>query len=865
MAAPKFCGRDRLSAAEFAASSVEAILALAKFGIAIVSPFYEGFADSGVPDRAAWLSASSCVPVYPEEPCQGLSCSASKWEKAKVVACDVALALGHNAAARLALVTGVTGVNDGHRPHQLGRDLAPFRVAGTASGSVQSVDVSASAAEPGCDQQDSAATRLLLPGRDRDCTGCSLTAAFDGWPRFGLESHDGADDARRVSQTTVTASAPADAADADLCAERGCPSVDTGDEASSSPATVLDAGLRARRAEAEVQAGGIAPAAVALPASVAFNALPVRLSHFEPTAPRDAAVFCNAVLVVDISGLPALPGEAGPVQRSGTSSPGDVPSRHRVPRGGVGDGGALRPQRGKGADATAGTRGLAEDASRPRHTSLDLDTERALSDPGAALGTLSQPAGARTGLSARNAPTASSAISWLVRDGDTSGHASAAPARHPEPASSALAVSASFSAGGMPHAPERSEYASAPGAYGSYGDAAVPSGHAYSLPSFSGSFGIGASSGGTAGADASGGAGGDSRPTADSRGLPFSGGHVLPVAAEYMHYGAPPASAALGPGLFAGPAAGGGGQPMAAQSGAGSGFGGLRGGGPSPGGMHTAHGPMILTRAECKRLDTRALAAHVHFVCTQPPGMLDVAAMRDALRELQDRTHTRLADVLRTMKDVGYPEVAALALGAALAQDPLSLTYALQTVTNLGMQEGMRSRLGACGCIEAAARCLAPESKQQLRAVKDAIVALRHLAYENDDNKIRIIESGAMALTVDSMARFRESPQVQKQACKALKIFAVHTRRGDDVKHAVLAAGGVSALLHCLYSYHSDTQVATAALEAIATLCHLREARQVAARLHAARLLQDVSAFAYQTGDRHVQEACRVASIKLSM
>lgn len=351
----------------------------------------------------------------------------------------------------------------------------------------------------------------------------------------------------------------------------------------------------------------------------------------------------------------------------------------------------------------------------------------------------------------------------------------------------------------------------------------------------------------------------------DSWGLPFSGGHVLPVAAEYMHYGAPPASAALGPGLFAGPAAGGGGQPMAAQSGAGSGFGGLRGGGPSPGGMHTAHGPMILTRAECKRLDTRALAAHVHFVCTQPPGMLDVAAMRDALRELQDRTHTRLADVLRTMKDVGYPEVAALALGAALAQDPLSLTYALQTVTNLGMQEGMRSRLGACGCIEAAARCLAPESKQQLRAVKDAIVALRHLAYENDDNKIRIIESGAMALTVDSMARFRESPQVQKQACKALKIFAVHTRRGDDVKHAVLAAGGVSALLHCLYSYHSDTQVATAALEAIATLCHLREARQVAARLHAARLLQDVSAFAYQTGDRHVQEACRVASIKLSM
>ncbi|KAA0166793.1 hypothetical protein FNF31_01168 [Cafeteria roenbergensis] len=351
----------------------------------------------------------------------------------------------------------------------------------------------------------------------------------------------------------------------------------------------------------------------------------------------------------------------------------------------------------------------------------------------------------------------------------------------------------------------------------------------------------------------------------DSWGLPFSGGHVLPVAAEYMHYGAPPASAALGPGLFAGPAAGGGGQPMAAQSGAGSGFGGLRGGGPSPGGMHAAHGPMILTRAECKRLDTRALAAHVHFVCTQPPGMLDVAAMRDALRELQDRTHTRLADVLRTMKDVGYPEVAALALGAALAQDPLSLTYALQTVTNLGMQEGMRSRLGACGCIEAAARCLAPESKQQLRAVKDAIVALRHLAYENDDNKIRIIESGAMALTVDSMARFRESPQVQKQACKALKIFAVHTRRGDDVKHAVLAAGGVSALLHCLYSYHSDTQVATAALEAIATLCHLREARQVAARLHAARLLQDVSAFAYQTGDRHVQEACRVASIKLSM
>ena len=270
-----------------------------------------------------------------------------------------------------------------------------------------------------------------------------------------------------------------------------------------------------------------------------------------------------------------------------------------------------------------------------------------------------------------------------------------------------------------------------------------------------------------------------------------------------------------------------------------------------------------LTRAECRRLDTVGLVRHVHALCADPSLPAETSGLRDALREFQDRTHTRNADSLAAMMDAGFPDVAAMALRVAMDRDPLSLTYALQTVTNLGMHEVMRARLGDTGCIEAIAGCLRHDAGHQQRAVKDGIVALRHLAYENDENKIRIIESGAMGLAVHCMGRFRDAPQVQKQACNALKIFAVHTRRGDDVKRAVLTAGGVDALLSCLFMYRGDTQVASAALGALSTLFHLREARAHATRLGAPHLIQDISAMAYRAGNRQLQEACRQAGSKL--
>jgi hypothetical protein len=242
---------------------------------------------------------------------------------------------------------------------------------------------------------------------------------------------------------------------------------------------------------------------------------------------------------------------------------------------------------------------------------------------------------------------------------------------------------------------------------------------------------------------------------------------------------------------------------------------------------------------------------------------VDTSALRDALRELQDRTHTRHADELAKFRDQSYPEVAIAALRAALVADPLALTYALQTVTNLGMQESMRAQLGGLGCIELAAASMRPEAGQQQRAIKDAIVALRHLAYENDDNKIRIIESGAMAMVVAAMGAYQDSIQVQKQACNALKIFSVHTRRGDDVKRAVLAAGGLEALLHSLFSCRGDPVVAVAAVTAIATLCHLRDAKARALDLNAPALIQDILVMAHHGGERQLYDACRQALVRL--
>lgn len=295
-------------------------------------------------------------------------------------------------------------------------------------------------------------------------------------------------------------------------------------------------------------------------------------------------------------------------------------------------------------------------------------------------------------------------------------------------------------------------------------------------------------------------------------------------------------------------------------------MGGYAGEGGSAGGGYGGvgpEGPVLLTRSECQRLDVRQLAGHVMSICGHIPGAVDTSALRDALRELQDRTHTRVSDELAKFRDHSYAEVATAALRASVGADPLALTYALQTVTNLGMQEAMRAQLGALGCIELAAACMRPEAAQQQRAIKDAIVALRHLAYENDDNKIRIIESGAMSMVVVAMAAHRDSTQVQKQACNALKIFSVHTRRGDDVKRAVLAAGGVEALLETLFTCRGDPFVAIAAVNAIATVCHLREARARATEMHAAALVQDILVMAHHGGERKLYDACRQCLVRL--
>ena len=149
------------------------------------------------------------------------------------------------------------------------------------------------------------------------------------------------------------------------------------------------------------------------------------------------------------------------------------------------------------------------------------------------------------------------------------------------------------------------------------------------------------------------------------------------------------------------------------------------------------------------------------------------------------------------------------------------------------------------------------------RVLKDAVVALRHMAYENDDNKVRMATSGAVAQVVTSMTLCKDSAQVQRQCCGALSIFAVHSSKGDVAKHTIVASGGVGAILAAIQQHMSDVGVVVAALKALGTLVHMPAARTAALEAGAEAVCAEVKAAAESRGSKQLLDVLRQTERRL--
>jgi len=236
--------------------------------------------------------------------------------------------------------------------------------------------------------------------------------------------------------------------------------------------------------------------------------------------------------------------------------------------------------------------------------------------------------------------------------------------------------------------------------------------------------------------------------------------------------------------------------------------------------------------------------------------------LRDGLRDMQDRTHTRDEVALLKFASQGYIEACLGALALGRAKDPSTASYALQTVSNLAMQTEVRQIAAEKGVIEAIVGAMQAYPAAG-RVLKDAVVALRHMAYENDDNKVRMATSGAVAQVITSMTLCKESAQVQRQCCGALSIFAVHSSKGDVAKICIVTSGGVGAILSAIQLHLADAGVVVAALKALGTLVHMPAARQAALDAGAEAVCAEVKASAESRGSKQLLDVLRQTQRRL--
>lgn len=217
--------------------------------------------------------------------------------------------------------------------------------------------------------------------------------------------------------------------------------------------------------------------------------------------------------------------------------------------------------------------------------------------------------------------------------------------------------------------------------------------------------------------------------------------------------------------------------------------------------------------------------------------------LRDRLRSLQDRSHSRDDLFVRHLGAAGYLELsaAAVVIGAQTLRDAVTTSYALQAVGNLAMEDSCRQRLASMGMIEMVIDAMrAFPGSSGSRVQKDAMVALRHLAYENDANKQRILDAGGIAAVIRAMDDCGDNPQVQRQACGSISILAVHSTLGDSGKASIVRGGGMRSIVSAMDKHRSDAQLVIAGVKALATLMSCPEARTAAAEMRLAEYLEQL-------------------------
>ena len=109
---------------------------------------------------------------------------------------------------------------------------------------------------------------------------------------------------------------------------------------------------------------------------------------------------------------------------------------------------------------------------------------------------------------------------------------------------------------------------------------------------------------------------------------------------------------------------------------------------------------------------------------------------------------------------------------------------------------------------------------------KDAIVALRHLAYENDASKKRVLDAGGVEAVITAMTVFKDNEAVQRQAASFVSLLAVHSvLLGDLARVRITEKGGVAAIVAALKKWKGDAQMEAAGIKALTSLSTLAEAR----------------------------------------
>ena len=239
-----------------------------------------------------------------------------------------------------------------------------------------------------------------------------------------------------------------------------------------------------------------------------------------------------------------------------------------------------------------------------------------------------------------------------------------------------------------------------------------------------------------------------------------------------------------------------------------------------------------------------------------------VVSLREAMREMQDRTHTRDLARLAGFSASGFVEIAVAAIVVAtfVAKDELAASLALQVTGNLAMVDDHRRRFSALHGIEAIRACVGVHVGSP-RVAKDGMVALRHLAYELDANKRRVLDSGSIATIVAAMGACGDSTQVQRQGCATLSLLAVQSAFAEAAKRSIVEAGGIAAVVAAMKAHRGDDQLVTQALKALGTFMSAGDARAAARE---AGLPALIAAIDERSASRELVEALRPVQRRLA-